>query len=89
MRRRDQQDRVIGRQRALGIAQHLQVVLRDAAVAGEGADHVDVARDQRAVHQVGLVLPLHREVQAIGRDHRAPFGSREDLEIAADLQRGA
>ena len=42
--RRDQQHRVIGRQRAaLGSARQLQLVLRDAAVAGERRDDIDIA----------------------------------------------
>ena len=72
--RRDQQDRVIARDRRARVGQHGQPIRRDPPVGREGGDHVRLAARQRAVHEGRAVRRRRREAQRIGAPHRRPFG---------------
>ena len=60
---RNQQHRIVRRQRAFRVGEHHEVVGRDAPVAGERGDDIRLAGHQRSVHEGGLVLHFALEAE--------------------------
>ena len=85
--RRQQHDRVIGRDRALGIVKHDEVVFRDQPVAGVAGDDVDLAGGDGGIHEIRLHGPLAAERKPVGLPQRSPFRPREEFVVAGDRQR--